>query len=60
MSLVELTLGTVATLTLNNPPMNLVTPQLLDELDAVLAGLEAAAPGEVRAVVVTGTGERSF
>jgi enoyl-CoA hydratase/carnithine racemase len=60
MSLVELTLGTVAKLTLNNPPMNLVTPQLLDELDAALAILEAAAPGDVRAVVVTGTGDRSF
>lgn len=60
MSLINLELGTVAHLELNNPPMNLVTDALLDELDAALATLEAAAPGDVRAVVVTGAGERAF
>jgi enoyl-CoA hydratase/carnithine racemase len=58
--LVELALGRVARLTLVNPPLNLVTRALLDELDGALATLEAAAPGDVRAVVVTGSGERAF
>jgi enoyl-CoA hydratase len=59
-SLVELELGTVALLELVNPPLNLVTKQLLGELGEALARLEAADPGEVRAVVVTGRGERAF
>lgn len=50
----------VARLTLANPPLNLVTEQLLGELDTALATLAAADPGEVRAVVVTGEGERAF
>ena len=58
--LVRLELGQVAHLELDNPPMNLITDELLTELDAALATLEAAAPGEVRAVVVTGAGERAF
>ena len=58
--LISLELSVVAHLELVNPPMNLVTPELLDELDAALARLEGAAPGDVRAVVVTGSGERSF
>ena len=58
--LVRLELGQVAHLELDNPPMNLITDQLLTELDAALATLEAAAPGDVRAVVVTGAGERAF
>lgn len=58
--LVTLELGTIAVLELDNPPLNLVTGQLLDQLDAALARLEAAAPGEVRAVVVSGRGERAF
>jgi len=58
--LVELTLGRVARLTLVNPPLNLVTRGLLDELNEALAQLEAAEPGDVRAVVVTGAGERAF
>ena len=53
--LVELTLGRVARLTLVNPPLNLVTRELLDELNEALAQLEAAEPGDVRAVVVTGS-----
>jgi enoyl-CoA hydratase/carnithine racemase len=60
MSLVELEVGQVARLTLNNPPLNLVTAELLDELDAAVARLEASAPGDVRVVVVTGEGDRAF
>lgn len=58
--LVALEPGRVALLELVNPPLNLVTRELLDELDAALATLEAADPGDVRAVVVTGRGERAF
>lgn len=58
--LVRLEMATVARLTLDNPPLNLVTRELLEELDAALATLEAADPGDVRAVVVTGAGERAF
>ena len=58
--LVALQLGRVAHLELVNPPLNLVTGELLEELAAALETLAAAAPGDVRAVVVTGSGERSF
>jgi enoyl-CoA hydratase len=58
--LIRLELGTVAHLTLVNPPLNLVTRELLIELGGALAVLEAAAPGDVRAVVVTGDGDRAF
>jgi enoyl-CoA hydratase/carnithine racemase len=57
---VQLELGRVARLTLDDPPLNLVTRELLEELDTALATLAAAAPGDVRAVVVTGAGERAF
>ncbi len=60
MSLIDLELGTIAHLTLNNPPLNLVSEALLTELDAALARLEAAAPGDVRVVVVAGSGDRAF
>jgi enoyl-CoA hydratase/carnithine racemase len=60
MSLIRLRLGTVAHLTLNNPPLNLVSGDLLRELDALLGTLEATPLGEVRAVVVTGAGDRAF
>jgi enoyl-CoA hydratase len=60
MTLIELELGTIAHLTLNNPPLNLISDDLLAELDSALATLEAAAPGDVRAVVVSGSGERAF
>jgi enoyl-CoA hydratase/carnithine racemase len=60
MSLIRLDLGTVAHLEINNPPMNLVTDALLDEFDAALATLERCAPGDVRAVVVSGAGDRAF
>jgi enoyl-CoA hydratase len=59
-ALVELELGRVGRLTLVNPPLNLVTRALLDELNEAFATLEAAAPGDVRALVVTGAGERAF
>ncbi len=57
---VVLELGRVAHLELANPPLNLVTSELLDDLDAALAALEAADPGDVRAVVVGASGERAF
>jgi enoyl-CoA hydratase/carnithine racemase len=57
---VHLTLGPVALLELDDPPLNLVTGALLAQLDAALAELEAAPAGNVRAVVVTGRGERAF
>ncbi len=60
MPLIELRLGRVAQLTLVNPPLNLVTETLLRELGAALDTLAAADPGDVRAVVVTGSGERAF
>jgi enoyl-CoA hydratase/carnithine racemase len=57
--LIALELGQVARLELTNPPLNLVTGELLDQLDEALERLEAAEPGDVRAVVVSGN-ERSF
>ena len=57
---VRLELGTVARLTIANPPLNLVTESLLASFEVALATLEAADPGDVRAVVVTGEGERAF
>jgi enoyl-CoA hydratase/carnithine racemase len=58
--LIRLELGTVAHLTLANPPLNLVTRELLEELGAALDTLDGAAPGDVRVVVVTGEGDRAF
>jgi enoyl-CoA hydratase len=58
--LIALELGRVAHLELVNPPLNLVTRELLAELDAALATLESAAAGDVRVVVVTGSGDRAF
>jgi enoyl-CoA hydratase/carnithine racemase len=58
--LIDLRLGRVAHLTLVNPPLNLVTRELLEELAGALDALEAAEPGDVRVVVVTGDGERAF
>ena len=60
MTLIELELGAVAHLNINNPPMNLISDDLLAELDAALATLEGAAPGEVRAVVVSDDPEQAF
>ena len=47
----------VAKLTLNNPPLNLVTLEMTERLIEVLEELEGDA---VSAVVVTGTGEKAF
>lgn len=58
--LIALDLGRVAHLELVNPPLNLVTRDLLEELDAALATLAASSAGDVRAVVVSGRGERAF
>ena len=58
--LIHLALGRVARLELDDPPLNLVTGDLLAQLDAALVRLEAAAPGDVRAVVVAGRGDRAF
>lgn len=58
--LIDLRLGRVARLTLVNPPLNLVTRELLEAFSVALDTLEAAEPGDVRAVVVTGDGERAF
>jgi enoyl-CoA hydratase len=48
----------VAVLTLDNPPLNLVTLELTRRLEAALATL--ARDPAVRALVVTGTGTRAF
>jgi enoyl-CoA hydratase len=58
--LIRLELGRVAQITIANPPLNLVTRELLEAFAVALDALEAAAPGDVRAVVVTGSGERAF
>ncbi len=58
--LIALELGRVAHLELVNPPLNLVTRDLLDELEAALDVLAAASPGDVRAVVLSGRGQRAF
>jgi enoyl-CoA hydratase len=48
----------VGVLTLDNPPMNLVTLALAGELDAALTRL--AVETDVRVLVVTGAGEHAF
>jgi enoyl-CoA hydratase/carnithine racemase len=52
--------ATVALLTLDDPPLNIIGTELLHELDEALGTLETAEPGDVRALVVTGRGERAF
>jgi enoyl-CoA hydratase/carnithine racemase len=56
--LVVVEAGTVTILRLQNPPLNLVTLDLTRQLDDALAAIEA--DNGVRAVVVTGTGDRAF
>jgi enoyl-CoA hydratase len=58
--LVKLELGRVAELALDNPPLNLLSDELVGELDGALATLESATPGDVRALVLTGRGSRVF
>jgi len=50
--------GPIATIRLQNPPLNLVTVELTKVLDATLAEIES--DPNVRCVIVTGTGERAF
>lgn len=47
-----------ATITLNRPPMNPISSVLIDELNAVLDEIEGN--GEIRAVILTGAGEKAF
>lgn len=56
--LISLELGPVAHLELVNPPLNLVTRELTEQLRDALGRLRVA--DEVRAVVVTGRGDRAF
>jgi enoyl-CoA hydratase len=56
--LVERSEGGVAKLTLNNPPLNLVTLEMMQRLIEALEGLDG--DGSVRAVVVTGAGDKAF
>jgi enoyl-CoA hydratase/carnithine racemase len=56
--LVVVDAGIVTILRLQNPPLNLVTLDLTRALDDVLAAIESDTG--VRAVVVTGTGDRAF
>jgi enoyl-CoA hydratase/carnithine racemase len=48
----------VAVVTLNRPPANAISEALVRELDAGLTEIEA--DGDVRAVVITGAGDRIF
>jgi enoyl-CoA hydratase len=48
----------VATVTLNNPPLNLVTLELTRQLDATLDRL--ASDPKVRVMILTGAGDRAF
>lgn len=56
--LIALKLGQVAHLELVNPPLNLVTHEMTEQLRDALAQLAAA--DDVRVVVVSGRGERAF
>jgi enoyl-CoA hydratase len=56
--LVERLEGGVAKVTLNNPPLNLVTLEMTRQLIEALGELEG--DGSVRAVVVTGAGDKAF
>ncbi|MCC7273348.1 MAG: enoyl-CoA hydratase/isomerase family protein [Alphaproteobacteria bacterium] len=50
--------GGVSTITLNRPPLNIVTPRRMEELHAAFDLLEARE--ETRCVVLTGSGTRAF
>lgn len=50
--------GGVSTITLNNPPLNIITPTMLAELPVALDHL--ARRMETRAIVLTGSGTRAF
>jgi enoyl-CoA hydratase len=55
---ITLSRGAVSRIELDNQPLNLVTVAMMERLDEVLD--ELARDREVRAVVVTGAGERAF
>jgi enoyl-CoA hydratase len=55
---ITLTRGAVSVIELDNQPLNLVTGEMMERLDAALD--ELARDREVRAVVVTGAGTRAF
>ncbi|HEY0832804.1 MAG TPA: AMP-binding protein [Azospirillum sp.] len=48
----------MATVTIDNPPVNALSDRLLDELDTLVGHLKRRA--DIRAVVITGAGGRSF
>ena len=48
----------VAVITLNRPPMNPISNQLINELDTAFDGIDG--DGEIRAVIITGAGEKAF
>src|SRR5919199_257767 len=50
--------GAVAVITIDNPPVNALSAQLLDELEAEVDRLEA--DETTRAIVIRGAGERAF
>ena len=50
--------GSVAVVTIDNPPMNALSAPLLDELEAEIDRLDA--DDGVRAIVLVGAGERAF
>jgi enoyl-CoA hydratase/carnithine racemase len=56
--LVTVESGVVATIRLNNPPLNLISLEVTDALTAALARIKEDT--EVRAVILAGTGDRAF
>jgi enoyl-CoA hydratase len=50
--------GSVAVVTIDNPPVNALSAQLLEELEAEIDELDA--DDDVRAIVLVGSGERAF
>ena len=50
--------GSVAVVTIDNPPMNALSAPLLEELEAEIDRLDA--DDDVRAIVLVGAGERAF
>jgi len=48
----------IATITVNRPPLNVLNHEAMEELEQALR--EAGSNPEVRAVILTGSGERSF
>jgi enoyl-CoA hydratase len=55
---IAVTPGAVTCVVLDNPPLNLVTGEMMEQLDAALDGI--ARDETVRAVVLTGAGPRAF